>query len=108
MLRQLFVVLTCSLLAASTAIAQKQTAVEKVERKKKDTSAQKEAARSEQKAGFDLTDFESSMFNAKQLAALEEQSRSRLRLIAKAEKLLRDRPLYKNKASIFFRLGEYN
>ena len=57
-------------------------------------------------SGFDLKKFENSSFDPKQIEQLESISRSRQEMISKLEQLLRDRPLYDNKAEIFFRLGE--
>jgi len=59
-----------------------------------------------QKAGFDLKQFETGLLDKAQMAKMEAISRTRLSMIEKLEKLLRDRPLYRNKAEIYFRLGE--
>ncbi len=58
------------------------------------------------KSGFNLEDFETGLVDKSQLAKMEAISRTRLSMIEKLEKLLRDRPLYPNKAEIYFRLGE--
>ena len=55
---------------------------------------------------FDLKQFETGLMDAKQKAAMEKISITRKTMIGKLEQLLRDRPLYRNKAEIYFRLGE--
>ena len=93
MRRQLSFLLSCTLLlltAAPAANAQEKKPPEKLK-----------------KAGFNLKDFENQMVDKTQLRKMEEISKTRLGMIGKLEKLLRDRPLYPRKAEVYFRLGEY-
>ena len=59
-----------------------------------------------QQSTFNLSDFETGLLNSQQLVRMQQISQTRQNMISQLEKLLRDRPLYPNKAEIFFRLGE--
>ncbi len=58
------------------------------------------------KSTFSLSDFENSAYTPEQLVAMEKIDQGRRQNIGRMEQLLRDQPLYKNKADIYFRLAE--
>ncbi|HIN86976.1 MAG TPA: tetratricopeptide repeat protein [Myxococcales bacterium] len=107
MMRWLFVVLGCSAMLAIPVSALAQTTPKRMETPgKKRASRDKETSGKLKSGGFDLKNFEQTMFNSEQKAVLEKIFGQRKTIIQKLETLLRNRPLYPRKAEVYFRLGE--
>jgi tetratricopeptide (TPR) repeat protein len=106
MMRRLFVVFGCLvMLGLPTSVFAQNTP----ERMKTPGSKKREVRKNDGKlksGGFDLKNFEQSMFNPAQRAVLENIFGKRKEIIQKLETLLRNRPLYPRKAEVYFRLGE--